>query len=155
MAKDFLTGAGCVVRVKGNKGTAGAYEIQGWPVGQTGNGLITIDDIQTTEQDIATPIVAVDDHRALYKFGKNFGSITVSGTIYLGSVKDKPETIIQKVTSAFNQLRLSSKSEPVDVSISSGYKCKVYFTQLGFGQANAEFNKISYKLVGLIAPLNQ
>lgn len=154
MAKDFLTGAGCVVRVKG-QGTAGAYDIQGWPVGIMGSGLITIDDIQTTEQDIATPVVAVDDHRALYKFGKNFGHITVSGTIYLGSVKDKPETIIQKVTSAFNDLRLSSKSEPVDVSISSGYKCKAYFTQFGFGQADAEFNKIAYKMVGLIAPLNK
>lgn len=156
MAKDFLTGAGCVVRVKG-KGAAGAYKIDGWNIGQMGSGLITIDDIQPVEQDIATPVVAVDDHRALYKFGKNFGTIQVHGTIYMGSTEkseksEKSENIIQKVTKAFDELRLSSKSEPVNVSIAKGYKCKAYFTQMTFGQADANFNKIEYMLSGLIAP---
>jgi hypothetical protein len=152
MAKDFLTGAGCVVRVKG-KGSAGAYKIDGWKTGQVGTGLITIDDIQPVEQDIATPIVAVDDHRALYKFGKNFGTIQVHGTIYMGSI-EKSENIIQKVTKAFDKLRLSSKSKPVNVSIAKGYKCKAYFTQMTFGQADANYNKIAYMLSGLIAPQN-
>lgn len=140
------------MRVKG-KGSAGAYKIDGWETGKIGTGLITIDDIQPVEQDIATPIVAVDDHRALYKFGKNFGTIQVHGTIYMGSV-EKSENIIQKVTKAFDTLRLSSKSEPVNVSIAKGYKCKAYFTQMAFGQADANVNKIAYMLSGLIAPQN-
>ena len=151
MAKDFLTGAGCVVRVKG-KGSAGAYKINGWPAGKVGKGLITIDDIQVTEKDIATPIVAVDDHRALYKFGKNFGEITVRGTIYLGSTSNKSNNVVQKVAKAFKSLRLSTKSQPTNVSITSGYKCKAYFTQMSFGEADPNFNKIQYIIGGLVAP---
>lgn len=151
MAKNFLTGAGCVVRVNG-RGSGGAYKINGWPVGQIGKGLITIDDIQVTERDIATPIVAVDDHRALYKFGKNFGEITVRGTIYLGSASNKSNGVVQRVTKAFKSLRLSSKSTPVNVSITSGYKCKAYFTQFTFGEADPNFNKVSYIMGGLVAP---
>lgn len=150
MSKDLLTGAGCVVKVKGS-GSAGAYKIQGWPTGQVGTGLITIDDITPEEQDIATPIVAVDNHRALYKFGKNFGTITVRGTVYLGSNKSR-SAVAQKVASAFKSLRLSSKSKPVNVSITSGYKCKAYFTTFAFGQADPNYNKLSYVLSGVVAP---
>lgn len=151
MAKDFLTGAGCVVRVKGS-GTSGAYKISGWKTGQIGNGLITIDNIQPTENDIATPVVAVDDHRALYKFGKNFGQIQVNGTIYLGRADNTSNNVIGAVKGAFDSLRLSSKSSPVNVSITSGYKCKAYFTGLSFGQADPNYNKLTYVLTGLIAP---
>jgi hypothetical protein len=150
MSKDFLTSAGCVVKVKG-KGSSGAYKIQGWPTGQVGTGLITIDDILPEETDIATPVVAVDDHRALYKFGRNFGSITVRGTIYLGA-NTKPSSAVQSVSKAFESLRLSSESKPVNVSITSGYKCKAYFTQFAFGQADPDKNKIAYAMLGTITP---
>ena len=149
MSKDILTSAGCVVKVKGNG--AGAYKVQGWPTGKMGTGLITIDDIIPEENDIATPVVAVDDHRALYKFGKNFGTITVRGTVYLGANNKKSNTA-QAVAKAFKALRLSSKSKPVNVSITSGYKCKAYFTQFAFGESDPDTNKIKYALVGLIAP---
>lgn len=151
MASDFLTGAGCVVRVKGSSSGA-AYKIAGWPTGQVSNGLITIDDIKPSEQDIATPIVAVDDHRALYKFGKNFGQINVSGSIYLGPAKGASNAVLKAVKGAFDSLRLSSKSSPVNVSITSGYKCKAYFTGLAFGGADPNINKVGYILTGLIAP---
>lgn len=150
MSKDLLTGAGCVVKVKGN-GSAGAYKIQGWPTGKIGTGLITIDDITPEEQDIATPIVAVDNHRALYKFGKNFGTIKVKGTVYLGSNKSR-SSVVQRVSKAFKSLRLSSKSKPVNVSITSGYKCKAYFTNFAFGEADPNHNKITYILTGVVAP---
>lgn len=151
MAKDFLTGTGCVVKVKGNS-KSGAFKVDKWSTGKIGTGLITIDDIQPTEQDISYPVVAVDDHRAIYKFGKNFGQIVVRGTIYLGSNTEKSSKVIQRVNKAFQQLRLASSSSPVNVSITSGYKCKAYFTSLAFGQADPNVNKVAYVLSGLIAP---
>lgn len=153
MSKDFLTSAGCVVKVKGNN-LSGAFKIQGWPTGQRDTGLVTIDDITPEEHDIATPVVAVDNHRALYKFGRNFGTINVKGTIYLGASRKggSHNSIIQSVTRAFDSLRLASKSSPVNVSITSGYKCKAYFTQFAFGQADPSLNKITYVMTGIITP---
>lgn len=151
MAKDFLTGTGCVVQVKGNS-KSGAFKIDKWPTGKISNGLITIDDIQPTEQDISYPVVAVDDHRAIYKFGKNFGQIVVRGTIYLGSNTEKSSKVIQRANQAFQKLRLASTSKPVNVSITSGYKCKAYFTSMAFGQADPNLNRVAYILSGVIAP---
>lgn len=147
----MMTGAGCVVRVKGNSKGA-AYKIDKWKTGQIGNGLITIDDIQPSEGDIATPIVAVDDYRSLYRFGKNFGQIQVHGTVYLGPAKGS-SNVLKSVKSAFDSLRLSSSKSPVNVSITSGYKCKAYFTTMAFGQADPNVNKVTYILQGLVAPI--
>lgn len=151
MALDLLTGAGCVVKVKGSGQSA--YKISGWPSGKVGAGLITIDDIQPTEADIASPVVAVDDHRAIYRFGSNFGQIQVHGTIYLGSSKGASAAgVLSKVASAFKKIRLSKKKAPTNVSITSGYKCKAYFTGLAFGQSDPNVNKVAYTITGLIAP---
>lgn len=152
MAKDFLTGAGCVVRVKGSSSNA-AYKIDGWPTGLMGHSLITIDSINPVEQDIAHPVVAVDNHRALYKFGKNFGQITVRGTVYLGPSRGAAGAdVLGQVSNAFDKLRLASKGKPVNVSITSGYKCKAYFTSMGFGEADPNVNKVAYVLNGIVTP---
>lgn len=147
-----MHGRGCVVRVQGGKSSI--YKIDGWPSGLSGGSLITIDSIITHESDIARPIIAVDNYRALYRFGKNFGEVVVHGSIYLGSVdKNSSGSAIGAVSGAFESMRLSNKKTPTNVSIASGYRAKVYFNALEFGESQPEINKITYSMRGIIAPV--
>lgn len=151
---DFLTGAGCVVKVRGKSGSA--FKIDGWSdiIGQVDTGLITIDSIDPSENDIAVPVVATDNFRILYRFGENFGNLRVTGTIYLGTTEKGQvnSAVMEKLQKGFKDLRLSSKKDPVKVSISDGYTCKAYFIGLSIGGADPMFHKMTYTLVGLIAP---
>lgn len=147
----FLSGKGAVIHTKGSGSCA--YKVQGWPGRRRiGAGLITIDNIEVTEQDIATPIVAVDNYRAIYRFGQGFGRINIQGTLYFGCHSSAASSVVGRVTSAFNQLRLASKKKPVNVSIASGYKCKAYLISMSFGQADQQFDKVTYVISGLVAP---
>lgn len=147
----FLKGKGAIIKVKGSGSCA--YKVQGWPARRKiGAGLITIDNIEATESDIAVPITAVDDYRAIYRFGKAFGKITIQGTLFFGCHSGAGSTVMQAASSAFDQLRLSSKKKPVNVSIASGYKCKAYLTSISFGQADQQFDRVTYVINGLIAP---
>lgn len=134
------------------------YKVEGWPARYTAdNALITIDNIEVNESDIATPIVAVDDYRAIYKFGQGFGKINIIGTIYIGSrANDKSgpdeRKLIEKVVKAFDKLRISSRTKPIKVSIASGYSCMIYLTNITLGQADPQFDKLTYVISGLIAP---
>lgn len=142
---------GSVIKLN-SKGTC-AYKVQGWAAPKAfKDSLLTIDNIEVTEQDIATPITAIDDYRSLYSFGKGFGKISVQGSIYLGPVDKKGDNVIGKIKSAFASLRLSSSKKPKNVSITSGYKCKAYFQTLTFGTADTEFNKMTYVISGIVAP---
>lgn len=151
---EFLTGAGCVVKVRGKSGSA--FRIDGWSdvIKKVKSGLITINSIDPTETDIAVPVVATDNFRILYRFGENFGNLRVSGTIYLGAPsKGKgSSSVMETIQKAFKDLRLSSKKDPVKVSISDGYTCKAYFTGLAIGGADPMFHRMTYNLTGLIAP---
>lgn len=142
-----------MVRVLGGKESI--YKIEGFKTGLLKIGaLITIDAIIPKEADIARPIIAVDNYRSLYRFGKNFGEILVRGSIYMGSVdKGSSVDVIGKVTKAFEKLRLSAKKTPTNVSIASGYRAKVYFTTLQFGDTQPDINKITYTMSGIIAPI--
>lgn len=147
----FLKGKGAVIKVKGSGSCA--YKVQGWPGRRkVGSGLITIDNIEVTESDIATPVVAVDNYRAIYRFGQAFGKINIQGTLYFGCHSGAASSVVGMVTSAFNQLRLSSQKRPINVSIASGYKCKAYLTSLTFGSTDQQFDKVTYVISGIVAP---
>lgn len=151
MAK-FLEGAGCVRKIKGSG--EHSFKIEGWETGQLKSGLIVIDSIEPTEREIAVPVVCVDNFRVLYRFGKNFGALTVTGKVYLGSsAKGKAaSTAMKTLKSSFEKIRLSSTKKPKKVSATDGFTCKAYFVELKLGAANAEFHYIEYTLQGIIAP---
>lgn len=141
-----------------NVGGSCIYKVEGWPARYVAdNALITIDNIEVNESDIATPIVAVDDYRAIYKFGQGFGKINIVGTIYLGgraADNSGPDDrkLIDKVVGAFDKLRIANRTKPTKISIASGYSCMAYLTNITIGQADPQFDKLTYVIGGIIAP---
>ncbi len=154
---DYFLGCKGGIVCTNSKGSC-LYKVEEWPARWSSNNcLITIDNIEVNENDIATPIVAVDDYRAIYKFGQGFGKINILGTIYLGSRSEgssdgDSRDLIGMITKAFDKIRLANRSKPVKVSIASGYSCMAYFTTISIGQADSQFDKLTYVIHGLIAP---
>lgn len=148
---DFFTCRGCVVRAR--SGSASAYKIDGWCNGAGSGYLITVDDVNITDKDLVLPVTAVDDKRVFYRFGKNFGQIQVIGTVYCGCAgRSYINSALGKVQQAFESIRVSKSGRPKNVSVSSGFKCKAYFTDLTLGQVDAEHNSIKYVLSGYVVP---
>lgn len=163
MAQDILVGHGLVLMNNSDQGPS--IKIEGWPErgsAKGGQGLITLTDIMPDDKDVVVPIVAVDDFRVLYTFGKDFGGMQIQGVIYLGcsakkGFQSEAGSLVAEVKDAFdNNLRVSTIKKPVDVSMASGggsgAKWKVAFTNIRFMQANPQHQTIPYVLSGLIIP---
>lgn len=146
---------GVTFRVTNSGGSDTAFRLAGWegviPV-HSGDGITLIDSLAYAEEDITLPITAIDDNRVLYSFGKNFGALNVTGTIYLfgcGSMSYQ----LSSIQNAFNRTRVSNSRSPKDVS-ALGIKCKVYYDRLEFFGADAKNQSVRFNLRCLIAPVH-
>lgn len=112
-----------------------------------------ITDIDFEDSDVILPIVALDDKRVLYSFGKNFGKATISGLIYLFNCR-AGSLIAQRLYEAFNKVRSSAKSTPSNLSIVGGISgIKVYPISLRFANADAKNQSIGFSISCVVAPI--
>lgn len=112
-----------------------------------------ITDIDFEENDVTLPIVALDDQRILYSFGRNFGKATISGLIYLFGC-NKQTDILQKLYQSFNQKRTASSSSPSNLSLPGGLTgVKVYPVLLKFYNTDSKFQYVTFAVSCLVAPV--
>lgn len=119
-----------------------------------GGGLILYENVTFTDSDVVLPITALGDKRMLYSFGKNFGTVTITGTIYNANPKLIYFTSISKLYDKFNEERTSTRLETINLSILSGFKCKLYVTSFTVHGANPQNQSISFTIEGTVCPIN-
>lgn len=146
MAENFLPGAGSVIESY-KKGTS-LYKVEGLEPKYENCGLLTIDCIKTGSVDIGAPIVALDDYKAIYKFGSNFSRLEIQGKVYVG--KDGKSGSLSTLESFFQSNRLSKKTSPVKVSIASSAAYFAYLLNLEYSQPDLDFGIITYSITGVV-----
>lgn len=117
--------------------------------------FIIILNVEYEDNDVLLPIVAVDDHRVLYGFGKDFGKIYISGIICLSpnSKKKNGEGLMKEFQDAFDKSRAITLKTPMTISHASGFAAHFYATGIKLYNANPQANHISFVINGLIAPV--
>ena len=116
-----------------------------------GPGCVMIQDIEYEESDVYLPIIAVNDKRVIYKFGKSFGKFTVKCVAYVMNCKAKLYVKLNRLQEAFEKVRIASKDKPLNIS-ACGLKCKVYYTHMNLGRVDPRHNSIEFTLTCLVAP---
>lgn len=160
----FLTGKGCLVEVKPDSNTTSLYSIEGLQNGTLKDDeLLLIDSIDISSEDAALAKDALNDTHALYVYGTTFSKVIVKGTIYMGSASKKASknttsgepfssAMVKSLTEWFSTNRLSQKKGAVNVSMAQGFKGKVYFLKLRFGDTNPKINAVGFALEGIMEP---
>lgn len=120
---------------------------------QGSENIVVLDDISYNDKDVILPVVALDDQRLLYSFGKNFGEASIIGTIYNGC-NDKPKfSAVDAVERAFQQYRVSATQKPVSLSVVGGFKAMVYIVSIDILQAEPAIQSIKFRINCLVAPV--
>lgn len=121
--------------------------------GHDTDNIVILDDIQYTDGDVILPVVALDDHRIMYTFGKNFGEAYIMGTIYNGCRENPKFTAINKLDGVFQGARISTSKSPVNLSVAGGWKAKVYIISLDIMQANPMNQSIKFRVSCKVVPI--
>lgn len=155
MATVVMTDQDCAVLWK-EQGSGRAYKIEGSSLSKLTSGssqgsLILITDVVIEDVDIALPVVAADDVRVLFKFGKDFGSLTIVGRIFSGNAACGSH-LIKDVEDAFNSARLAKTTNPTKVSIAGGKSYASYPIKLRFSDTQAATNSVGFSIQCIIAP---
>lgn len=122
--------------------------------GRVGSGLILVGDVSISDSDISLPVVATDNFRALYRFGKDFGKAVISGTAFLGATSGCSgggSQVLSKLVSGFESARLSTKKSPAKLSVVGGKAYPLYFVGFELSGVKADQNSIDFKLIAIIA----
>lgn len=149
----FHAGRGCIAVA--NSGSSGfLYELTP-PISAPRNsdGLILITNIAPVEQDITTPKDALDDTHALYYAGTTMPKVRITGIIYLGAAgKNNSAQLVGAVDGWFQQNRVTSRKEAIQVNVSAGYKSGVFIDTLAFGESDSNLNTITFIIEGYAKP---
>lgn len=153
--KKLYPTTGVTVRLKSIGKGKSSFKLQGLDSllnsYRDGPGCIIVQDVQYEEKDVFLPILAVNDKRIIYRFGKNFGRFTIICTAYVMDCKGSLKIKLNKIQEAFEKVRLASKANPSNVS-ACGLKCKVYYTNLEIGRVDPKANSINFSITGVVAP---
>ena len=116
-------------------------------------GIILIQNIVFNDNDLNTPIVALNDKRMLYSFGKNFGHVQVQGTIYNSKCQGSPDfTSLKNMYDTFCKERVSESLGTMMLSVASGFKCDLFLTDFALNNANPATQSIGFSLQGIVVP---
>lgn len=142
-------------RVVQSSSAAGAIKLDGFDslFSDKDNEIVLIDGIRYEEEDVVLPVVALDDERVLYSFGKNFGKFSLVGTIYITKCQGSGFTSkVKAVQDAFNSARVSASTSPRKLS---AFKMnpKVYVVGMTLGQANPSKQTIAFSIDCIVAPV--
>lgn len=155
---DIFAGSDCAVySLKPDKSSA--YKIEGSALSilteTLGDGtLVQIADVQVDDQDIALPVVATDNVRVLFKFGRDFGSVNIIGRIYRGALSGSCANydVVMRIKDAFDEARLSATSNPTIVSVAGANGYPVYPIHFKLSDAQGETNSIGFVIGCILAP---
>lgn len=117
-----------------------------------GDGIIMYENVNFSDGDITLPIVALGDKRLMYSFGKNFGSVAITGTIYNANPEQLKLASLGKLYDKFNSERVSQKLSTIDLSVDSGFKCKLFVTSFSLSGANPQNHSIGFTVEGIVCP---
>ena len=116
--------------------------------------IVIIQNVDYEDNDVLLPIVAVDDHRVLYGFGKDFGKIYISGIICLSPNTQKGDELVTLLQNEFNSTRATVKEKPITIShTTSGISIKFYAIGIKLHNANPNANYIGFTISGLVTPI--
>lgn len=153
--KKLYPTTGVTVRLKSVGKGKSSFKLQGLDSllnsYRDGPGCIVVQDVHYEEKDVFLPILAVNDKRIIYRFGKNFGQFTINCIAYVMDCKGSLKIKLNKIQEAFEKVRLASKASPSNVS-ACGLKCKVYYTNLEMGRVDPQHNSINFSITGVVAP---
>lgn len=116
-----------------------------------GPAVIVIQNISYVEQDVYLPVLAVDDHRVLYRFGRNFGQFSFQCVAYIMNCDPKIEILLNDIKNAFEDIRLASVDTPENIN-ACGLQCKVYWHKLEMGSVDNRAHSITFTITAIVAP---
>lgn len=147
---NFLQSRGCVLTFNSN-GTAGGYQIQGFPKGSDGRPIV-LTEADTSFKDLVLPVTTLSNKKILYTFGSDFGQASFSGIIFLGKAGESSAGIAEvKTWYDTNSTGNKKNAKPVKVSLNGTDVISVYIIGLVLGKPNAELNFIPFTLVAVQA----
>lgn len=153
MPNDFLPESGCVKAIK-FKPSSAMYEIDNFELDKINteyaSGLVTIDNVRVGSSDAYAKIVALDNYKALYRFGSNFSSLEIHGKIYIGPNGAAANDTLGFVEDFYQNNRLSVKDEPLRVSIANDAAYFAYLVDLTYSQPDLNFGIIHYTITGIV-----
>lgn len=158
-SKKLLAGNGFVASVIERKPSA--YEIRGAgslgeiaKKGVTNGSVVLISSVNVTDKDIALPVVGLDSYRTLFKFGKDFGSLTINFTVYIGpSDGGASEDPVKDIREGFEEVRISNADKPIMVSVAADKKAYLcYPNSMEIGEVDADKNSVRITIACILAP---
>ncbi|MEG1542963.1 MAG: hypothetical protein RR382_00365 [Tannerellaceae bacterium] len=155
MSTSYLPSKGTVVKLTGDAGSSSMYRVDG--LRDKLEDAFVITNVLSSESDIIAQVATVDDYRVLYTFGKAFGSITITGILFLGGEypgmcgKGKPGAV-KALYEWFDEVRVSKTKKPIVVSCLGSERWKVYIVSTALMRHDASFNTIEFSITGAIAP---
>lgn len=151
MADTFFNASrGCVTVIK-RSGSSTGYKLEGFDTsGATYPTLLV--DAQISEEDVVLPVTTLTEKKILYVFGSDFGTVQITGIIYLGPVGQKSEGL-SMVKDFFDSKAISRSQDhsPVNLSCPGGVFYKVYIKSLMITEPDGEFNRMRFIIGGIIA----
>jgi len=136
------------IPVSGKKGEA-FYKVEGLATGQKENPIL-ITGVTSRDKDIVMPVTTLENTKVLYTFGADFGEVTVTGVILLGSANNKSDSL-GKLVNFFQEKRVSKSSKSVKVTGPAGVSWAVFLTSLTIGDVDPTFNIQTFALTGSVA----
>lgn len=112
---------------------------------------VLITGVSYNENDVVLPVVALDDKRILYSFGKNFGQFSLHGTIYLFGC-ETDTMMIERLMSTFESKRVSKAKKPINFS-TGDYSAKVYPQEVTLQNGNTARQSIDFTVTCIVAPV--
>lgn len=149
MSEILIAARGCVYSSNQTSGGQGFYSLKPGITG-TAKAPIFIDGVDGLDGDIIAPVTTIDGGKILHVFGEDFGNVSITGTMLLGSA-DQNGNAFKTVVSYFNKHRVSAKTTPITVSYPGNVSQKVYLTHLVISRPDPEFHVQPFQFRGVVA----
>jgi hypothetical protein len=152
MATDFYNSPrGCVVKHSKGGGNNAGFELEGFDFSDKEHPII-LRNISLNDEDIVLPVSTLDKKKVLYVFGEDFGSIQISGSVFLGPAGESTSGL-GPVVSYFNKKAVArgESTAPVKFSIPGNVSYSIYLKSIVISQADAELNMHDFAFGAIIA----
>lgn len=146
---NLLSARGCVYDASGggDAGGSGWFNVRG--LSGTPEAPLLFQGVQLGFASLFQPVIALDNNKFIYTFGKDFGQITVFGEALLGPAGAGSDGIAP-VLAFFETNQVAVSKTTIRVSCQQkGYA--VYLTGVQVGQCDPDLHIMPFSYNGLIA----
>lgn len=148
MAEIFIPSKGCVYVTKTGSGGQRFTELEPALKGGRDSPII-LNGVDATLQDLVFPVATLDARKFFYVMGDDFGNVSVSGMVLLGTSENQGAAF-GAVKAYFEKFRSVVSKTPITVSCPGNVKLKFYLTALTIAHADPEFNIQYFALRGVL-----